>query len=281
MDYHSDRFEDHSLMIYKADQLIALLPANKTNTFLNSHQGLTYGGVLFDIEYSEDSVLEVLSSVEEYLKSIGVSSLQVKEQPEIYNQKSQFYSTLFNQNSFKVLNTHKYLAIDFSEELNIHKTKLKHSRKGLEYGIDIRLDNDFSAFWTKVLIPKLENKFKTKPVHTLDEIERLHQLFPKHILQYNAYINHKIVGGITIFDKGKVVKSQYSGSTQMGEKNFVIDTLFLHLIQHYKSEGKQFFSMGTVTTKDALGFSPGLLKQKFELGCNLFHQRVFNFLIND
>ena len=28
MDYHSDRFEDHSLMVFKKEKLIALLPAN-------------------------------------------------------------------------------------------------------------------------------------------------------------------------------------------------------------------------------------------------------------
>ena len=177
--------------------------------------------------------------------------------------------------------SHTIPIFNFSEKFKVHKTKLKHSRKGLEYGIDIRLDNDFSAFWIKALIPKLEEKHHAKPVHSLEEIERLHQFFPENILQYNAYINNQIVGGITIFDKGSVVKSQYSASTKIGEKNYVIDTLFLHLINHYKAAVKQFFSMGTVTTKDALGFSPGLLKQKQELGCDVYHQRVFNILMND
>ena len=55
MDYHQDRFHDHSLMIYYKDKLYALLPANEVVSASNneipqkelvSHQGLTYGGLL-------------------------------------------------------------------------------------------------------------------------------------------------------------------------------------------------------------------------------------------
>lgn len=281
MDYHRDRFEDYSLMVYKDNKLVALLPANKVGNAIHSHQGLTYGGLLFDRKYPESLIKEILISVKDYLESLSITCLQIKEQPEIYNQNLQFYSTILNSVSTNIFETHKYLAINLSEEFKIHKTKLKHSRKGLEYGIDIRLDNDFSAFWIKVLIPKLEEKHHAKPVHSLEEIERLHQLFPENIVQYNAYINDQIVGGITIFDKGAVVKSQYSASTKIGEKNYVIDTLFLYLINHYKAIGKQFFSMGTVTTNDSLGYSPGLLKQKQELGCSIYEQQLINFSWHD
>ena len=41
MDYHKERFEDHSLMVYtKAIQLVALLPANEKDSKVYSHQGL-------------------------------------------------------------------------------------------------------------------------------------------------------------------------------------------------------------------------------------------------
>ena len=45
MDYHADRFEDHSLVLRKDGQIAALLPANlRPDAVLVSHQGLTYGG---------------------------------------------------------------------------------------------------------------------------------------------------------------------------------------------------------------------------------------------
>ncbi|MDD4519879.1 MAG: GNAT family N-acetyltransferase, partial [Alphaproteobacteria bacterium] len=46
MDYHADRFHDFSLMFYKKETLIALLPASLHGTELRSHGGLTYGGLI-------------------------------------------------------------------------------------------------------------------------------------------------------------------------------------------------------------------------------------------
>lgn len=46
MDYHSDRFSDHSLMFYFKGRLYAVLPATVVGGTLYSHQGLTYGGLV-------------------------------------------------------------------------------------------------------------------------------------------------------------------------------------------------------------------------------------------
>src|SRR5436305_14053829 len=47
MDYHRDRFADHSMMVYRHDELVALLPANiRPDGTLASHEGLTYGGLI-------------------------------------------------------------------------------------------------------------------------------------------------------------------------------------------------------------------------------------------
>ena len=50
MDYHSDRFSDHSLMFYRDDSLYAVLPANEKEHTLYTHQGLTYGGLVMGME---------------------------------------------------------------------------------------------------------------------------------------------------------------------------------------------------------------------------------------
>src|SRR5690606_21597629 len=49
MEYHSDRFEDFSLIFKNdEDEIIALLPGNIKDNIFYSHQGLTFGGFLFD-----------------------------------------------------------------------------------------------------------------------------------------------------------------------------------------------------------------------------------------
>ena len=51
MEYHSDRFEDHSLLAYRNGKLVAILPANAVGDTLYSHQGLTYGGWLLPMRH--------------------------------------------------------------------------------------------------------------------------------------------------------------------------------------------------------------------------------------
>jgi len=47
MEYHSDRFQDFSLLIFDENQnLKAILPANRLEEVVYSHQGLTYGGLI-------------------------------------------------------------------------------------------------------------------------------------------------------------------------------------------------------------------------------------------
>ena len=281
MDYHSDRFEDFSVLIYKNESPVGLIPANRSKNTVYSHQGLTYGGLLlenFDAMFSK----EIMEAVKTFYKNNGVTDFQLKSFPSSY---PQFQSTLpfsfFKNPKTKMIMTHKSLAIDFSKEVKFHKTKLKHQRKGLERGLKILLDNDFKTFWTEVLTPMLKERFQTKPLHSLEEIEQLHSFFPNKILQYNVYLDDKILGGITVYNKGSVVKSQYSATTLEGQKNYAIDVLFLYLIEHFKNSGAQFFCMGTVTTKDTLGYSPGLLKQKLELGCDIYDQQIINFPLDD
>ena len=48
MDYHSERFEDYSLMFYRDNDLIAILPMNIKDNQLLSHGGLTYGGFIIN-----------------------------------------------------------------------------------------------------------------------------------------------------------------------------------------------------------------------------------------
>ena len=47
MNYHQDRFEDHSLMIFKEDRLVAVFPANQREKIVQSHGGLSYGGLVY------------------------------------------------------------------------------------------------------------------------------------------------------------------------------------------------------------------------------------------
>ena len=47
MEYHKDRFEDYSLIVLDGERWVAVLPANIEEAKVFSHQGLTYGGLVY------------------------------------------------------------------------------------------------------------------------------------------------------------------------------------------------------------------------------------------
>ena len=60
MDYHRDRFKDHSLMFYNDDKLISILPMSEHEGMLISHGGLTYGGFITDKKMKQHTMNTVL-----------------------------------------------------------------------------------------------------------------------------------------------------------------------------------------------------------------------------
>lgn len=274
MEYHSDRFQDFSLMVYKEDELIAIMPANIKDSVLYSHQGLTYGGLIMEKIYDTSVLIAIYEVLIAFLNQHDIKTLKIKSLPEFYDHTVKNSNKLSTDNfNATVYQRHKVLAIDFSVPFTIHKSKLKNYRKNQSTGFMIQDDNRFDIFWNHVLIPRLKLKHNTKPVHTLEEIELLHHRFPNQIKQYNIFLNSEILAGITIFDKGNIVKSQYGATTERGEKTRALEYLFIYLTYKYKDEGKLFFSMGTVSdNSNKLGYNPGLLRQKEELGCQMYAQ---------
>lgn len=278
MEYHSDRFSDASVLIFEVDDLVAVCPGNTLENQWYSHQGLTYGGIVINNTYSSDRFGVLIKELLTFLKSKGFIKAFIKTMPQFYgNDRLLKLRHQLITHQATVYRSDMVLAVDYTQPLNIHKTKLKHFNRNSIVGFEIAETSDFSGFWNQILIPRLQEKHQVKPVHTLDEIVYLHSKFPKQIKQFNLYKEEELLAGITIFDTGKVVKSQYGATSLKGEKHRAIEYLFIHLIHQFKNVGKHYFSMGTVTEQNDLGYNAGLLKQKEELGCSLFLQDFLSF----
>lgn len=63
MEYHSDRFNDYSIMFFENGKLTALLPASIKDGEVCSHGGLTYGGIISDSKMTADKMLEIFESM--------------------------------------------------------------------------------------------------------------------------------------------------------------------------------------------------------------------------
>lgn len=280
IEYHQDRFDDFSLLVFEDEKLKAVLPANIKGKSVYSHQGLTYGGLVFAPKLKGEKIEAVLDQVLLFLKENSIENLYYKPIPDFYfergNQEIDFF--LFKR---RAILEHKEmnLAINLELPLQISKSKLKHFRRIENLDLDIVEEQDFQPFWEKILEPRLLEKFNAKPVHTKEEIGLLKQKFPENIRQYSVYQNDEIIAGITIFETKNVVKSQYGATSEKGEQVRALDFLFINLIHKYKRKGKLFFDMGIVNEENESGYHSGLLNQKEELGCSVYNQDFYKIEI--
>src|SRR5690606_14219453 len=235
-------------------KLVAVMPANRVGDVIHSHKGLTYGGIVYD-NLKASEVGEIVDAIVFFLKSDGFVRIDVKNIPNFYQRNHSHelhYFLIRNHGSLSA--TEMNLAIDYSKKSSLSKSKLKHFRRVSQLGMEIRREHQFSDFWDQVLVPRLREKYHTNPVHSKSEIELLATRFPNNICQYNVYYETKIIAGITLFNFGDVVKSQYGATTSTGENMRALDYLFINLIQEF-STSHSFFDMGTVTDSSALGYN--------------------------
>lgn len=276
MEYHEDRFEDFSLLIYNEQKLVAVLPANRVGDTVYSHQGLTYGGLLYSPKLNGEKVAAILDSLLFFFKKNKLQSFYFKPIPSFYSSKGNAEMDFFLLKKGAFLDKKEMnLAVNLTMPLTISKSKLKHFRKIEELDLELVEEHELESFWKLVLEPRLLEKYDTKPVHTLQEITGLKEHFPNNIKQFSAYYQNFIVAGITVFETETVVKSQYGATTKKGEELRALDFLFINLIKKYKSEGKLFFDMGIVNEANEKGYHAGLLKQKEELGCSVYSQDFY------
>ncbi|MEZ9999882.1 GNAT family N-acetyltransferase, partial [Vibrio lentus] len=85
MDYHKNVFQDHSLIVKdEKGNIISIFPANESNNFIFSHQGLTFGGFLIDRKMTTQKMLDLFNSVLDYYRNLGFEKLIYKSIPHIY-----------------------------------------------------------------------------------------------------------------------------------------------------------------------------------------------------
>lgn len=267
MEYHSDRFQDYSLLFFKNEKLIGLLPANLQGNILHSHQGLSYGGLVFDSGIKFTDVLEVMKSLLFFLEEKNIQTFHIKLLPEIYNllPSSEVNYLLFKMNA-KLTRKDIASVIDYSNKLNKFSSNRKRGvKKGIKNNLVVKEEGDLTSFWNEILIPNLKENHNTNPVHTVEEIMRLKNSFPSHIKQFNVYDTNKIVGGVTIFETSKVAHVQYISANSDKQQLGALDFLFNYLINE-KYINKCYFDFGISMENKGQQINEGLLAWKESFG---------------
>ncbi len=244
MEYHKDRFEDFSLMIFEGDKLVAILPANRVGEHVYSHQGLTYGGLVLLPGSKLYNTIFVFQTVLKYLNNSGISKLHLKQIPSIYcDYLSDEINYLMYVCKGQIEMKHNLSVIDLKRKSLLSKSRKECVRRGQKSALIIKEETNLELFWDTILIPNLRQKYNSKPVHSVEEISQLQKQFPKNIRHFNVYQGEELVCGTTLFITDNVVKPQYISGSDKNNALGSIDFLYDFLINEI-AEGKSFFDFG-------------------------------------
>src|SRR5579871_3372810 len=148
VDYHADRFEDHSLVARREGRPIALLPANRQGTTLVSHGGLTFGGLLTSPALTTAAVLAIFHELTHFLPEHGFTRLVYKCVPHVYHRapsEDDRYA-LFRLGA-TLVRRDVSAAIDLRHPLPYQERRRRGIKKATTAGVQARPTDDFAAFW--------------------------------------------------------------------------------------------------------------------------------------
>ncbi len=270
MDYHSDRFEDFSLLAYKDDELLTVLPANRKGDTVYSHQGLTYGSFVLQDSATLFYAFEAFKAMLQYLHDAGIAELDIRVIPTFYNlmPADELEYFLFKANA-RLLKRDVLMVIDYAHKLRFRKNRREGINKAVRNGLEVRIDDNFEGFWNEILIPNLSRKHGIAPVHTLEEIQLLASRFPDNIFQVNAYKDDQIVAGTTVFLTKTTIHPQYvSGNT---DKNFFgsLDLVYDHIINKFWDD-RRYFDFNISSEENGRVLNKGLIFWKETCGARTF-----------
>ena len=248
MEYHSDRFEDGSLMAYRKNELVALFPASRSDGQLSTHGGLTFGGFLTDEKMKASKMLELFDALETYATENGIESVLYKCIPYIYHTipASEDRYALYREGA-QLVGREVTSAVEIARHPSFQGNRQRGIDDAKEAGLEVKLSNDFESYWD-ILEVNLAEKHGTEPVHTLEEIQLLHQRFPENLKLFSSHKDGQLLAGAVVYESANVARAQYIANSDEGRSVGALDVVFDHLINEYYDD-KRYFDFG-VSTED-------------------------------
>lgn len=274
MDYHSDRFIDHSLMFYEDSKLIALLPINIKDDVLYSHQGLTFGGFIIDENMKQNKMLECFEVLKEYMEENDFKKLIYKSVPYIYHKipaQEDLYA-LFKNNA-KLFRVDCSTTIDLRNICKMPKGRKAQISRAKREGVEIILSEDFEAF-VMLLNSVLQKQHGVNAVHNAEELKLLYSRFPQNIKLFVAKFNEEIIAATLLFIYDDLVHTQYLAANEKAREIGALDLLIKTLIDEF-AKSKKYFDFGISTENGGEYLNSGLIAQKEGFGGRTIVHNIF------
>lgn len=268
MDYHNDRFKDHSLMFFNDGELVAIFPANEDDHVLKSHGGLTYGGFISNNKMKQHTMNDCFDVLLNYAGTNQITKIVYKTIPHIYHSQpaEEDRFSLFARGG-KLVTVDVSTYLNLSAPLKMPKGRKAQISRAKREGVHIEVLSDVDSY--KIFI-ELENevlneRHNTHAVHTASELKMLHDSFPNNIHLFAALKDGKMIAGAVIYEYNSVIHAQYMAANEEARIIGALDLTIATIIETYK-EKKKWLDFGISTEHGKVFLNEGLVSQKEGFG---------------
>jgi len=274
LSYHPpDRFNDHSLLFYDDKRLVAILPAAirvvDDEQVLTSHCGASFGGFVFKENLSVRMAFDLVESLKLHAKRERMGRIEMTFPPVVYCQRpTQYMDFALYKNGFtyKKREVSSIIPLDFTVEKIFEQFKPEGrtaARRSKKLGVTIRETEDLDAFYT-ILKKNLSLRHQVKPTHTLEELKKLHKIFPDRVIQFGAYLENQMIAGVTNFIcNDRVMLAFYISHDDDFQKYRPVNSLFYEIIHWAILNHFQYLDFGIFTVNEDPNWSLGKFKESF------------------
>lgn len=281
MDYHSDRFSDHSIVV--ADEngnWLGLIPGCEIDKDWHSHAGLSYGGLVHHESLSQIKVIAVFERILEYLESCQFCKVTIKLIPDIYTtSQSRSFEYALTYTNFRLYRRDVSTTLYLGNRKKIKKGRKSSIAAAKKMGLFIANSQDLEAF-LQLENENLASKYQTSAVHTHQELELLAERFPDNIKLYTATYDERLVAGGVVFITPKVMHLQYFAANAEGQRLGASDLIIERLLEQCKYQSIDIFDFGISSEKQGKYLNAGLLRYKESFGAvttiNDFYEKEIN-----
>ncbi|MCQ2125702.1 MAG: GNAT family N-acetyltransferase [Fibrobacter sp.] len=258
LNYHPEgRFKDASFILHKSGIIVAYFPGIVTedNRWI-SHQGTTFGGPIISKDYYSGSrLLEIIDTADKYLAE-NFKSAKMKPTGRIFctepNDLLEYALEHFGYQRSTELSSYTQLN-DSKDPLDLcagecRRNYRKSNGETFSYR-PLETEAEFEKFYELLIISK--KKYNTKPVHSLQELYLLKDLFPEEILFRGIFDKGVYLSGMMlfVFKQAKAIHFQYVAPDEsLREKNGTT-ALYIAAMREAKKMGMEKFSWG-ISTED-------------------------------
>ncbi|MCW4003199.1 MAG: GNAT family N-acetyltransferase [Candidatus Bathyarchaeota archaeon] len=278
MEYHQDRFRDHSLLFFKGGKLVGVLPANLDGQTLYSHGGLTFGGVVSGYDMTQPLMLEIFGKLFEHCQVIGINRVVYKVVPYIYHSvpADEDLYALFRYGA-ELIARNVSSCIQLSEKRPFDSSRKDNLRKAKRNGLFVQESRDFESFM-KISQEILNERHGVKPAHTAQEIKLLASRFPNNIKLFTSCKDDEMLAGVIMYESKNVAHMQYAANSKLGWSLGAQDFIEDYLINHYY-KNKRYFDFGISTEKSGQALNLGLIRRKEDFGASAVMYDIYQIRV--